>query len=275
MTQPISPSFDDLVLAYKNTAEHNDALFQQLNLLTWSDPILSAHRHHVENNELGYGDAAFHSMWLRLLYHAQTRFGRVRLLEIGVFKGQIISLWALIARKWNIDVEITAISPFAGRPLPRSRWVTWVRSRFDAKFRENLRNGNFYDVCDYESAVRGLFARFELDIKSIKLYRGYSTDAQIQSALADAMFHIVYVDGDHTFEGASQDFAVYGAKVMAGGWLIADDAGFFIPGTAFWKGHEAVSRAANILPEIGFRNIMNVGHNRIYERVEQRSAASG
>jgi len=269
MTKPVNPSFDDLVSAYRNTEEDNDALFQQMNSLTWSDPILSAHRRYIEKNDLGYGDAAFHAMWLRLLDCARARFGRLRLLEIGVFKGQVLSLWALIARNWNIDAEITAISPLAGRPLPRSRLVRWVRSRFDAEFRESLRNGNFYDLCDYEAALQGLFARFELDFNSIELYRGYSTDPQIQLALADAMFHIVYVDGDHTFKGALQDFAVYGAKVMAGGWLVADDAGLFLPGTAFWKGHEAVSRAANILPDIGFRNVMNVGHNRIYQRVEQ------
>jgi hypothetical protein len=55
--------------------------------------------------------------------------------------------------------------------------------------------------------------------------------------------------------------------VTKGGFLVADDAGCGLPGTSFWKGHEAVSRAAEILPSLGFVNILNVGHNRIYERV--------
>jgi hypothetical protein len=267
MGQSITPSFNDIVSGYQNTAKANDRLFQQLTSLTWSEPILGDHRRYIEDNKLGFGDAAFHAMWLRLIDCARARFGRIRLLEIGVFKGQVISLWSLIARHWKVDVEITAISPFKGRELPRSRLITWMRSRFDPKFREDLRNGNFYEISDYESAVRGLFDRFELDFSSLKLYRGYSTDAQIQSELADETFHVVYVDGDHTFAGALHDFTLFGPKVVKGGWLVADDAGFFNPGSAFWKGHEAVSRAANVLPEIGFRNVTNVGHNRIFQRV--------
>ncbi len=267
MSWRITPSFDALVAAYRNTAKGNDELYQRLTSLTWTDPVLAGHRRYIEDNKLGYGDAAFHAMWLRLLDGARARFGQISLLEIGVFKGQVISLWALIARHWLIDVGITAISPFEGREMPRSRLITWLRSRFDPKFRENLHNGNFYENCDYDRAVAALFDRFELDFGSVKLCRGYSTDLRILSELSDATFHVVYVDGDHTFEGALHDFTVYGPKVAKGGWLVADDAGFFISGDAFWKGHEAVSRAANILPEIGFRNVINVGHNRIFERV--------
>ncbi|MBI2716572.1 MAG: class I SAM-dependent methyltransferase [Rhizobiales bacterium] len=263
----ITPSFEDIIAGYQNTAEDNDRLFHQLTSLTWSDPILGGHRRHVEDNKLGYGDAAFHAMWLRLLDYARKRFGQISLLEIGVFKGQVISLWALIGRNWDIDVRITAITPFEGRPMPRSRLITWIRSRFDFKFRENLRNGNFYENCDYEAVVKKLFGRFDLDFWKVRLCRGYSTDSHVQLELSNATFHIVYVDGDHSFDGALQDFKTYGPKVVRGGWLVADDAGSFIPGSAFWKGHEAVSRAVNILPEIGFRNVLNVGHNRIFERV--------
>src|SRR4029077_7389960 len=84
----ISPSFDDLVAEYKNTAQHNDQLFRFMTTLTWSEPCLSMHRRYIEENRLGFGDAAFHAMWLRLLEKANRRFGNVRALEIGVFKGQ-------------------------------------------------------------------------------------------------------------------------------------------------------------------------------------------
>ena len=48
--------------------------------------------------------------------------------------------------------------------------------------------------------------------------------------------------------------------------LVADDAGCELPGTVFWKGHESVSRAARELPALGFTNVLNVGHNRVYQR---------
>jgi hypothetical protein len=267
MEMPINPSFEQLVAEYKNTADHNDRLFRLLTELTWKEPRLAAHRHHIERNKLGFGDAAFHSMWLRLLDTARRRFGTVRALEIGVFKGQVISLWALIGKLWNIDVQISAVSPLAGQPIPRSRLEQFIRSRFDPGFREQLRNGNFYAADDYVGIIKRLFERFEINYDAVRIYQGYSTDQRILGLIADSTFHVVYVDGDHTLKGALHDFKIFGPKVVSGGWLVADDAGRDLPGSAFWKGHEAVSRAAEILPTIGFRNIINVGHNRIYEHV--------
>ena len=99
------------------------------------------------------------------------------------------------------------------------------------------------------------------------LHRGFSTDPQILNTLAQEHYHLIYVDGDHTYDGALHDFRTFGPKIVPGGWLVADDAGCDLPGTVFWKGHAAVSRAARELPALGFKNVLNVGHNRVYERV--------
>ena len=268
MTPLVSPSFLDLVGAYTNTEAHNDLVYRQLADLTWADPGLYEHRRHIETNKLGFGDAAFHAMWLRLLCHACSRFDTIRALEIGVFKGQVISLWAMIAKRFKIDIQITAITPLSGQPLPRSRISTWLRSRLDSRFQEQLRNANFYALADYRAIITELFNRFDTSFSSVLLYHGYSTDQRVLKSTEKATYHIVYVDGDHTYHGSLHDFQNFGRKVIKGGWLVADDAGCSLPGTAFWKGHEAVSRAAEVLPKLGFKNILNVGHNRIYERME-------
>lgn len=267
MITPISPSFEHLVAEYKNTADHNDQLFQQLTELTWNDPLLCAHRRHIEGNELGFGDAAFHAMWLLLLDNAHRRFGTVQTLEIGVFKGQVISLWALIAKRWNMSIKISAITPLVGQPMPKSKLEISIRSCLSRRFSEQLRNGNFYAHDDYAGIIRQLFERFDVDYDAVQLYKGYSTEQRILDVINDTSFHVVYVDGDHTLKGALHDFKMFGSKVANGGWLVADDAGCDLPGTAFWKGHAAVSRAAAVLPTIGFKNVLNVGHNRIYEHV--------
>ena len=264
---PFSPTFVELVAAYQNTAEHNDALHQNLTDATWSDPLLAAHRRHVETRQLGFGDPAFHAMWARLLDTAAENFGEVRTLEIGVFKGQVISLWSLLARARDLSVKISAISPLAGQPMPRhSRLVRWLRYRLDQKFRERLDNGDFYAVEDYERIIREHFAHHGLDSAPVRFHRGYSTDPVLLAGMKDETYHIVYVDGDHTLAGAQHDFATFGPKVAPGGWLIADDAGCDLPGSTFWKGHRAVSEAVRDLPSLGFSNVLNVGHNRIYQR---------
>jgi predicted O-methyltransferase YrrM len=264
---PVLPSFERLVADYQNTGAHNDGLYRQMTEATWSDPMLAEHRRHIERHELGFGDPAFHSMWLRLLAAAVRRFGTVRTLEIGVYKGQVISLWALIAKHCEFDLRISALTPLAGQPMPQSRLLQRLRYHLDRRFREEIDNANFYKDADYEGIIRQLFTHFSLDFSAVTLYRGLSTDRAVLGQLAGETFHVVYIDGDHTYNGVSHDFRAFGPKVPLGGWLVADDASCEIPGTVFWKGHRTVSRATQILPSLGFNNILNVGHNRVYERL--------
>jgi hypothetical protein len=264
---PESPAWTALVAAYENSSAHNDQLHRKLTAATWADPVLAAHRRHIEEHQLGFGDAAFHALWLRLLEAASVRFGRVRALEIGVFKGQVISLWSLLARTHGLDVEVSAVSPLAGQPLPKFQLLQRLRARVDRQFRDRLNNGDFYAEADYEGIIRKLFAHFDLDFDQVRLHRGYSTAPLILKDIADASFEVIYVDGDHTLEGARHDFRTFGPKVVPGGWLVADDAGCDLPGTCFWKGHPSVSQAARELPALGFRNVLNVGHNRVYEKL--------
>lgn len=264
---PFAPTFAELVAAYRNTAEQNDALHHQLTAATWDDPLLAAHRRHVEDGKLGFGDPAFHAMWARLLDAATQKFGEVRALEIGVFKGQVISLWSLLARERNLRVQVSAVSPLVGQPMPsHGRLVRWLRYRLDRKFRERMDNGDFYATEDYEQIIRTHFAHYGLDSAQVRFHCGYSTDPVLLAGLRDETYHVVYVDGDHTLAGARHDFATFGPKVVPGGWLVADDAGSDLPGSTFWKGHRAVSDAVQDLPTLGFTNVLNVGHNRIYQR---------
>lgn len=260
------PHLESLAADYRNTAEHNDGLYQAFTASTLADPLLAAHRRHIEDNQLGFGDPAFHSMWQMLIEAAVRRFNVPKVLEVGVYKGQVISLWALLARTRGWDVRISALSPMAGQAKPRSFWMNWILYRTNRRFRERVDNGDFYEDADYERIVRALFRHWNLDFDRVTLLRGYSTDPEILRSLQNERFHVIYVDGDHTFAGARHDFLKFGEKVVPGGWLVADDAAVDVPGTAFWKGHEAVTRAVSVLPSLGFRNVLNVGHNRIFER---------
>ena len=76
--------------------------------------FLKAHRDWVEQNSWGFGDRAFHYMWYLLLKDDVLTRHSPSLLEIGVYKGQVISLWALIAQHVSRPVDITAISPLEG-----------------------------------------------------------------------------------------------------------------------------------------------------------------
>jgi hypothetical protein len=138
---------------------------------------------------------------------------------------------------------------------------------FDGKkFRERVDNGDFYAEADYAAVIRDHFAHHGLSFDDVDLHRGFSDDPAIMERTQAETYHLVYVDGAHSFEGARHDFRTYGPKVVPGGWLVADDAGCDLPGTTFWKGHAAVTAAAAELPAMGFTNVLNVGHNRVYQR---------
>ncbi len=263
---PCPLSYDSWVRSYRNTAEGNDEIFAAFTAATASDPLLAAHRAHVEAHQLGFGEAAFHSLWACLLAAAANRFDTVRALEIGVFKGQIISLWALLAKTLPAKLEIHALTPLVGNPAPGPGLWQRLRYRLDRAYREQVKSGNFYPDEDYEAIVRRHFAHHALDFDVIHLHRGYSTDPVILGKLADARFELIYVDGDHREAGARHDFANFGAKVVPGGWLVADDAGHDLPGNTFWKGYPGVTAALAELKPLGFENVLNVGHNRVFQR---------
>lgn len=266
MTRDLAAAFHRRVRAYENTAEMNDRIFEEFTAATWNDPLLAAHRRHVEAHQLGFGDAAFHAMWLSLLAAAVERFGWIDALEIGVFKGQVISLWSLLAQRRHLSVRVHAITPLAGQPLPSTRWWRSLLYRLSSRFRERVTTGDFYPQENYESIVRQHFCHHGLSFDDVRLVRGLSSAPEVQATVQGERFHVVYIDGDHTFNGVMGDIRAYAPKIALGGWLVMDDAAHDLPGTKFWKGYESVARACQSLPERGFANVLNVGHNRIFER---------
>jgi hypothetical protein len=263
---PFPGDLDSLVGSYQNTAEHNDRVFQEFTKATESDPLLRTHRRYIEEHKLGFGDPAFHAMWMVLLDAARKRFGQVSALEIGVFKGQIISLWELLAKTHNWPVKVNAVTPLKGQAMPRGRLWRSLQYRLVPRFRERVKSGDFYPDDDYEKIVRDLFSHFSLDYSSLRLVRGFSTSPAVLAELSGDTFHVIYVDGDHTYDGVSKDIRNFAPKVAPGGWMVMDDAGYDLPGSVFWKGYETVARACALLPGLGFRNVLNVGHNRVFER---------
>lgn len=262
-----SETLADYISSYDNSAAGNDALFHRFTAQTWSIPLLATHRRHVEESQLGFGDPAFHYMWLLLLQQIVKNYSPARCLEIGVFKGQVISLWALLARQLNLSLDIHALTPLTGNPPPPLNLYNRIRFHLDRRYREHVKTGNFYAHEDYEAIIRSHFTFHGLSFDQVHLHRGYSTDPVLIEKLSTDRFELIYVDGDHREAGARHDFATFGAKVVPGGWLVADDAAHDLPGSAFWKGYPEVTAALSELSSLGFVNVLNVGHNRIFQRL--------
>lgn len=256
---------------FDNTEKINNNVYAELTEKTNATEYLLTHRKHIEDHKLGYGDRAFHYMWSLLLSDLFNKHTKPRILEIGVFKGQVISLWSLISQREQKSLEIHAISPFEGNFVSKNGMFQKIINKFNPVYKRERRDGNLYEKEDYLQIINGVFERFGLPFEEVKKYQGYSTDPSIVAQFNKEYLDLVYIDGDHSYDGCKSDIVNYSPKIKKGGYLVMDDASCNIPGGgegSFWKGHQSVSDACEIIPEMGFENILNVGHNRIYRKNE-------
>jgi hypothetical protein len=254
------------IAAYANTAAHNDALFAEFAGLTDTVPCLEQHRDWVESNRWGFGERAFHYAWWLLLADLGRRFGTVNALEIGVHSGQLVSLWGVVGRALEIDTHITAMSPFEGNIKPQPKWMKSLRKRLDPVYRRQKAVGNLHPHDDYLGRTRHIFAAFDLDFAEVRVIRGYSQDPAVANQVAGETFELLCIDGDHSLDAVRSDIAIYAPMVPSGGYLVLDDAGFDVEGGSFWKGFETVSEAARDIPALGFDNVLNIAHARVFRR---------
>lgn len=256
---------------YRNDAVHNDWIHQTFTAETDRVPDLKDHRDYIEKHKLGFGDRAFHYMWYLVLTDLKSRGTKADLLEIGVYKGQVISLWALLAHKLGLSATISCISPMKG-DLPKlyllnNRVSNKLRALMSPKYRRAVAEGNVYEDDDYEAVVRDLFSRFGQSFDNVRSLKGFSNDTEVLERARTGTYDVIYIDGDHSYNGVIADITNYSPLIKDQGFLVMDDASFFLEGTVFWKGHEEVSRACERIPSLGFKNILNVGHNRIYRKI--------
>jgi hypothetical protein len=255
---------------YVCDADTNNQLHRHFTEMTETNPLLIDHRMYVEKHKLGFGDRAFHYMWYLIINHLVTLNSTARLLEIGVYKGQVISLWSLLAKHFNRTCDVMGITPLSGHEAPHNKFVFRLKYLLNKKFREDFNAGNFYDQEDYRKTIQSVFAHFNLDFGSVNLIRGLSSDQSVLSRVATEQFDVIYIDGDHARAAVETDIHNYAPKIVANGFLVMDDASYFLPGgenNSFWKGHKSVSEACEIIPGMGFKNVLNIGHNRVYQKI--------
>jgi hypothetical protein len=168
-------------------------------------------------------------------------------IEIGVYRGQVISLWALLARHLNYTIEIHAVSPFT--PAADSC-------------------STYSDEVDYLADTIRNFEYFGLALPTFHV--GLSTDSPISRFIGDTSWDIAYIDGSHELEVANADFLACSQSMKPGGIIVFDDASLFTdyrPPRWSFGGHPGPSRVADRVDPTCFREILGVGHNRAFLRL--------
>jgi hypothetical protein len=205
------------------------------------------HRAYFRRESRGFGEDAFHAMWWLLFVENRP----ARALEIGVYRGQVISLWSLIAKYLHQPCEVHGISPLS----PAGDAV-----------------GAYASGIDYETDIRGSFQRFRLPQPI--LVKALSIDEVATDHLRRGNWDLIYIDGSHDFDVVLSDYRRSRDHLRSGGILVMDDASLgtdFQPPRFSFAGHPGPSRVAQEFAAREMQFLGAVGHNAIFLKREPAS----
>jgi hypothetical protein len=233
--------------AYKNTEECNGNIIIDFTLGTNSIPWLKAHRDFIENAMrpgfiYGHGDRSLQYMWKLIVDSMSEEFS---FLEIGVYKGQILSLIQLCANESNKKTKIVGVTPL-----------------LDPSFAK-------YNRMPY---IENLYKQFSLTMENTVIIDGRSQEKEIiEKAYGEGPYNIVYIDGDHAYDATVADIRNYHDCLTSGGLMVIDDASNFkiFPNyVQHFKGIMEVSEAVRDVLEnnIDYEEILTCMHVRVFRK---------
>jgi len=210
-----------------------------------NDLTLRIHRDFTEQG-YGMGIRAFHWLWKLLVDEMPDEF---KFLEIGVYKGQVLSLVRLLAdrmRKGADVIGVTLLSSFSG-----------VTGRFPP-----------HEDRDYEKDIADLHKHCGQAFPILIV--GDSTSREIRDHVRKlAPLDLLYVDGCHEYNYVLSDLYFYRFFLRQGGYLVVDDAACDLKQPwGFFQGIEDVCRACRtvILTDPQWQHVITVGHNRVWRK---------
>jgi hypothetical protein len=234
-------SVDEINLHYKSI----NIIYDYFHHFFWnlSPKWLKEHRIYFKSGKKGFGEDAFHAMWFMIF----NFFKPVNVLEIGVYRGQTLSLFSLLSQKLDYKINLNGISPFDSSGDEVSVY---------------LKELNYYDD------VLINFNNFSLPIPN--LHKGFSNNIEMISVIQSQMWDLVYIDGSHDYLIAKSDFDVCSKMIKVGGLLVLDDASLnlnYKPHFYASKGHPGPSTVSDEISRNEFIEILTVGHNRVFQKI--------
>jgi cephalosporin hydroxylase len=198
------------------------------------------HRKYFNNNMRGFGEDALHSMWWTLLREYKPKLT----LEIGVYRGQVVTLWGVISKLNSVNCEIHGVSPFS----PAGDQVSVYLSDLDY-MKDTLISNRYFDLAEP------------------KFIKAYSTDEAAIEYIKNTKWDLIYIDGNHDYEVVLADYLLCKDALADGGLLVMDDSSLytdFKPPKFSFAGHPGPSRVVKerAMKEMHF--LGGVGHNNVF-----------
>lgn len=201
--------------------------------------VVRRHRKYFSKKSRGFGEDAFHAAWTLVF----NKYDISNCLEIGVYRGQTISLWALLAKLKNRAITVVGISPMSPAGDSVSKYL---------------------DI-DYEKDILKNFDKFTLNRPV--LIKGFSQSSEAKSCIESGNWDLVYIDGSHELDVCISDLRSAEKGLRSGGVLVVDDSSLYSDFSRSFKGHPGPSRAVTEFLPDGFKHILAVGHNNFFEKI--------
>jgi hypothetical protein len=238
-------TFQEVVDFYKkNDYNKNHIIYDQFKNNLKKHPIFFDHF----NKTQGFGELPFSWNWYIILKEMPSNF---KFLEIGVYKGRLLSLIKLISNMLNKNSQIYGITPLDN-------------------------SGDKYSIYgndNYENAIKNAFFNNNLNFENVTIIKGFSQDKDVLNiANKNSLYDIIFIDGSHDYEMVCHDIRNYIPLLKINGYLIMDDSSLYIdnPGGDF-KGHPDVGRAIiDVLDKDSRMNeLYACGHNRVWVKLSE------
>jgi hypothetical protein len=224
---------------------HFDNLFEHL------PNNVKEHRIYFEKEGRGFGERAFHSAWYWLIstFFSNTN-SNLKFLEIGVFRGQTLTLIPLIAKELKVSAQCHGISPLDNSADEVST----------------------YPCIDYQQDILHNSRIFEVET-NITLLKEYSNSNKALSLISSLPWDLIYIDGSHDYVDVKNDAHNCVEALSIGGILVFDDSSLFLNDIyrhvrkPKFLGHKGPSSVIKELISTNIIHLLTVGHLNFFIKV--------
>lgn len=231
----------DIISIWKNDTDSHIKLHNDLKKIVDNIDYLNEHRTFIENNIFGFGERSFQYVWKLIVDELPSNF---KFLEIGVFKGQILSLIRILSNKLEKNATIVGVTELSS-----------IGGVWESNYKED---------------IKYIHDKFSLSYPLI--IEGNSTNVNVINKVEELRnYDCIYIDGGHDFQTAYSDIFNYSSFLKVGGYLVIDDScNDMIIERELFPGIQEVTDALNkFLSETSdYEFLFSVVHLKVFKKIK-------